>query len=98
MTIINKDDLKSYISKKTGYVIESIYSIDDNPIPAGINIKIYGNEGPTMKVAAFCDAKKTTGFRETTLKAFLFTETVDISDLIKFIRSKKLHKINKNVI
>lgn len=100
MITFNKDDLKAYLQKKTGYVISAIQSVDNIPliVSNGKDINFQGNEGSTMKVDAFCDAKKTTGFKDTSLKVFLFTETVDVSDFIKFIRSKKLHKINKNVI
>lgn len=96
MIIFNENELKTYLKKKTGYEVASIYAIDNNPIPIDIDIKLYGNEA-TMKVAAFCDATKTTGFKDYTIKTFLWSETVYFTDFIKFLRLKKLHKINKSI-
>ena len=88
ITSYNKDNLKSYLTKKTGYEVLSIRTIDNFPMPADMDFKILGNEGPSMKVESICS--------NITNKTFLWTETVYFTDFIKFIRMKKLHKINKS--
>ena len=88
MITFNRNDLKTYISKKTGYKVSSIHSIDNYPMHICVDFKIIGNEGQTMKVNAYC-----TLWNQNSI--FLWSETVYFIDFIKFLRLRKLHKINK---
>jgi len=92
MITFNQDDLKAFLKKKTGYEVSSITSIDNSPIPEGIDFKIFGNEGPTMVVSAIYDTTNTK-WKDI---SFLTSETVYFAEFVKFIRMKKLHKINKS--
>ena len=94
MITFNQDDLKAYLKKKTGYEVISIHTIDNFPMPADMDFKIFGNEGPTMQVSAFYDTSNTQ-WKDI---SFLSSETINFSEFIKFIRLKKLHKINKSII
>ena len=95
MITFNDNDLKSYLKQKTGYEVSSIYSVDNKyAIPEYVK---YAIDTTTISVAAYCDVTKTPTLKGHTIKTFLWTETVNVSDFMKFIRSKKLCQINKSI-
>ena len=87
------------LKKKTGYEVSSIYSIENyklnelNYPETGLDIN-----KKTFEVTAYCNAIETLAFRNTTMTSFLWGETINTKDYIKFVRLKKLHKINKSII
>lgn len=95
MIIFNNNDLEAYLKQKTGYEVSSIYSID-NKYPSSEYI-INETTPHSLIVSAYCDVTKTPSFKGHSIKTFLWSETVNVSDFIKFIRSKKLRQINKSI-
>ena len=99
MIIFNQNDLKSFIKNKTGYEVSAIYSID-NILVDNHSMKIYDNDkSNTMSVVAYCDVSKTPKFNYfSTMKTFMWTEIIVISDFNKSHRLNKINKINNSTI
>jgi hypothetical protein len=89
----NHDELKSYLKKRTGFVIKSIYSIDDNNMWFDTQFEFDDNQ--IIVISSICDADKTAGYRKFGFSDFLWNNSIFISDYIKFIRKRKIKQINK---
>ena len=91
MIIIDENELKLYLKKKTGYEVVAIYSVENYTLKDFPKTGLTINK-KTFEVTAYCNAMETLAF----LNLFLWGETINTKDYIKFIRSKKLHQINKS--
>ena len=90
MIIFNEDELKTYLKQKTGYEVSSIYTIDyKDPI------YIFGKKSTISVIAYYNATKNPQLYKDLSIRSFLWEETVNIADFIRFLRLQKLHKLNK---
>ena len=83
-------DIVQYIQNETGYVIKGIYSVDSKTnLKNAINLK----KNASVIVSCFVNAKETAGFSKYSVNEFLFTYTLFMPSLFRYIRSEKLKKL-----
>lgn len=79
------NELKAYLIKITGYEIESVYSIENNPMWIDTTFNLQENQ--IIKIAAFCNYKK--GFSKFGFTQFMWNQEIKVGNYNKFIRKIK---------
>lgn len=86
--IFKEKTIIKYLEKKHSVVISSIYQIDNKNRSDDVNINCDCN------ISFFVDVCSTPGYERFNLKIMLNVIQLDFSDLLKYIRKKKLDEIS----
>ena len=86
--VFREQIVKKYLEKKHSLIVSSIYQIDSKNIID--NIIIDGD----CEVAYFVNVSSTPGYKRFNMKQMLNVVKLDFSDLLSYVRKKKLDKLS----
>ena len=86
--VFREQIVKKYLEKKHSLIVSSIYQIDSENIID--NIIIDGD----CEVAYFVNVSSTPGYKRFNMKQMLNVVKLDFSDLLSYVRKKKLDKLS----
>lgn len=86
--VFKEQTIKKYLEQQHSMIVKSIYQIDNKYITEDIDINC------DCQVAYFVDVDSTPGYNRFGMKQMLNVIQLDFSDLLKYVRKKKLDNLS----